>query len=169
MNKKVLIAYASKHGSTAEIANKIEEDLNHAGFECTNVPVKQVKDISGFQAIILGTGLYMGQWQKEAVQFVKRNMSALADQKVWIFTSGPTGEGDPVKLLNNRLYPEGLRAAIEGIKPKEITVFHGNIVLSKLNGFEKWIINKVKAAIGDFRDWQSISAWAAGIANSLNS
>lgn len=169
MNKKVLIAYASKHGSTAEIAKKIEENLNHAGFECTTTPVNQVKDLSGFQAIILGTGLYMGQWQKEAVQFVKRNMAPLADQKVWIFTSGPTGEGDPMKLVNGRLYPEGLRDTIEGIKPKEITVFHGSIALSKLNGFEKWIINKVKAAIGDFRNWQSISIWADGIANSLNS
>lgn len=169
MNKKVLIAYASKHGSTAEIAKKIEEDLNQSGFECTTLPVKQVKDLSGFQAIVVGTGLYMGQWQKDAVRFIKQNKALLENQKVWIFTSGPTGEGDPVKLVQNRLVPEGLRAAIEEIKPKDIAVFHGNIVLSKLSGFEKWIIGKVNAAIGDFRNWQSISSWATGIANALNS
>ena len=169
MNKKVLIAYASKHGSTAEIAKKIEEDLNQSGFECTTLPAKQVKDLSGFHAIVLGTGLYMGQWQKEAVKFIKQNKANLVNQNVWIFTSGPTGEGDPVKLVQDRLFPEGLRATIDEINPKDITVFHGNIVLSKLNGFEKWIINKVNAAIGDFRNWQSISTWATGIANALKS
>ena len=169
MNKKVLITYASKHGSTAEIAKKIEEDLNQSGFECTTIPVKQVKDLSGFQAVVLGTGLYMGQWQKDAVKFIKQNKALLENQKLWIFTSGPTGEGDPVKLVQNRLYPEGLRAAIEEINPKDVAVFHGNIDPSKLSGFEKWIIGKVNAAIGDFRNWQSISTWATGIANALKS
>jgi menaquinone-dependent protoporphyrinogen oxidase len=167
MNNKILIAYASKYGATAEIAEKIGEDLKTSGFEVDTLPANKVKDISGYQSVILGTALYMGQWRKEAVQFLKSNQGSLAKQPVYIFTSGPTGEGDPAELLQGKLVPENLKSVLEGIQPKEVTVFGGKSDTEKMNGFDRWIMKNVKAASGDFRNWQAISAWTSKISVSL--
>jgi len=109
----------------------------------------------------------MGQWRKEAVQFLKNNSKTLSDRPVYIFTSGPTGEGDPVEQIQGRLMPENLKPIMDVIQPKEITVFGGNVDAAKLNAFEKWIMNKVKAPTGDFRNWQAISAWTTKVADTL--
>lgn len=109
----------------------------------------------------------MGQWRKEAVKFLQNNQEALTKQSVWIFASGPTGEGDPMEQMQGRLIPNNLKAVLEGVQPKEITVFGGRVDPAKMNGFEKWIMKKVKAPSGDFRNWQTISAWTKKVSNSL--
>lgn len=167
MNKKILITYASKYGATAEIAEKISEEMKTAGFDVDTLPVKAVKDLSAYQAVILGVALYMGQWQKEAVTLIKTQKAALSAQPVYIFTSGPTGDGDPVEQLQGRLSPENLKAVLETIHPKEITVFGGKVDDSKLNGFEKWIMKNVKAPSGDFRNWQAIFSWTSKVSAAL--
>jgi menaquinone-dependent protoporphyrinogen oxidase len=167
MNNKILIAYASKYGATAEIAQKIGSGLQASGFEVETMPANKVKDVSQYQSIILGVALYMGQWRKEAVQFLKTYQGTLSSQPVFIFTSGPTGEGDPVELVQGRLVPENLKAVLDVIGPEEITVFGGKVDPAKMNGFEKWIMKKVKAPSGDFRNWQAISAWTAKISVSF--
>jgi menaquinone-dependent protoporphyrinogen oxidase len=167
MNKKILIAYTSKYGATAEIAKKIEKDLQVAGYDASAQPAKGIKDLADYSAVILGSALYMGQWQKEAVQFLKANQTALAEHPFWIFTSGPTGEGDPVELVQGRIIPENLKEVVDACNPKDVTVFGGIVNNEKLNLFEKQILKMVKAPSGDFRDWQAISAWTAKIANTL--
>lgn len=167
MNHKILVAYASKYGATAEIAEKIEGELRTSGFDVDILPANQVKDVSQYQSIILGVALYMGGWRKEAVQFLKTHQGSLSRQAVWIFTSGPTGEGDPVEQMQGRLMPENLKAVMDVIGPEEITVFGGKVDDAKMNGFEKWIMKKVKAPSGDFRDWQAISNWTTKVSSSL--
>ncbi len=167
MNNKILVAHASKYGATAEIAEKIGEELKAAGFEVDTLPAKLVKDPSVYQDVILGVALYMGQWQKDAVNLLKTHKSALSAKPVYIFTSGPTGEGDPVEGVQGRLSPENLKGVLDTIHPKEITVFGGKVDPSKLNGFEKWIMNKVKAPSGDFRDWQAIANWTSKVSAAL--
>jgi menaquinone-dependent protoporphyrinogen oxidase len=167
MNKKVLIAYASKYGATTEIAQKIAEDLKTATVEVDVLPANKIKDIAPYQMIIIGTALYMGQWRKEAVQFMKSQQGTLVKQPVYIFTSGPTGEGDPTELLQGRIIPESLKSILAVIQPKEVTVFGGKADTERMNGFDKWIMKKVKAGSGDFRNWQAISAWTTKISASL--
>ncbi len=167
MPDKVLVAYASKHGATAEIAEKIGEVLARSGLEADVQPVKKVKDLAPYQAVILGSAVYIGMWRKDAVRFVKANQSALADRKVWIFSSGPTGEGDPVELLHGWRLPKKVEPIAEAIKPRDTAVFHGNVDLDTLSGMEKMMIGKVEAPTGDFRDWAMISAWAEGVAAEL--
>ena len=82
---------------------------------------------------------------------------------VWLFISGPTGPGNPVDLLEGWYYPKSLQPIIERINACDITCFGGKVVLKTLNPFEKWIVNKVKAPEGDFRDWQAVTAWAEKI------
>jgi menaquinone-dependent protoporphyrinogen oxidase len=167
MNNKILLAYASKYGATAEIAQKIRGELQASGFEVDTLPANQVKDVSQYQSVILGVALYMGQWRKEAVQFLKAHQGSLSKQAVWIFTSGPTGEGDPVEQMQGRLMPEALKAVMDVIGPEEITVFGGKVDPAKMNGFEKWIMKKVKAPSGDFRNWQAISTWTTKLSDSF--
>lgn len=167
MDKKVLIAYGSKYGATKEIAEKIGEVLKQEGLMADVVSADKVKDIADYQGVVIGSAAYIGGWRKEVNNFIKKHEQTLAERGVWIFSSGPTEKGDPVKLLQGWLYPSGLKEIIERIKPRDITVFHGVINAQKLNFLEKYMLKMVKTEIGDFRDWDMIAGWAKGIAEAL--
>ena len=167
MDDKVLVAYASKYGATAEIAEKIGEVLRQEGLDADVVPANRVSKPEQYQAIVIGSAVYMGGWQKDAVKLLKNNEKLLAERPVWIFSSGPAGEGDPVQLLQGWRLPKGQQPIIDRIQPRDIAVFHGKLDLNKCSGFEKLVIKGVKSPVGDFRDWDAISAWAADIAKAL--
>jgi menaquinone-dependent protoporphyrinogen oxidase len=164
---KVLVAYASKYGATAEIAEKIGEVLRQAGLTADVLPADKAGDPAAYAAVVLGSAVYIGQWRKEAVRFLKDNQEKLAERPVWLFSSGPTGEGDPVELVKGWRLPGKVRAAIEVVKPVDIAVFHGLIDSEKMNALERFTIKNVKAPLGDFRDWDAIASWAANIAAEL--
>jgi menaquinone-dependent protoporphyrinogen oxidase len=84
-----------------------------------------------------------------------------------LFSSGPGGEGDPVKLTEGWRFPNGLQPVADRIHPRDITLFHGVIDPEKMNFLEKWMLKNVESPIGDFRDWDAITAWAAAIAATL--
>jgi menaquinone-dependent protoporphyrinogen oxidase len=167
MESKVLVAYATKHGATAEIAEKIGEVLRQRGLEADVLPVQEVKDLAPYPAVILGSAVYVGQWRKEAVEFLEANEGSLAERDTWLFSSGPTGEGDPVELLQGWHFPEKQQANVGRIKPREVIVFHGNLDENTLNFFEKGLIKMVKAPTGDYRDWDEIISWANEVAETL--
>ena len=109
----------------------------------------------------------MGKWRKEAATFLQVNEKTLAERPVWLFSSGPTGEGDPVELLNGWRFPESLQPIADRIQPRDTAVFHGALDMKKLNLIEKFMIKNVKAPLGDFRDWDAITSWATAIADEL--
>jgi menaquinone-dependent protoporphyrinogen oxidase len=166
VSEKVLVAYATKYGSTAEIAERIEETLIQAGLQVDVLPVKNVKDLEPYGAVVLGSAAYMFRWRSEAVSFLKKRKSLLSEMPVWLFSSGPLGKGDPVELLKGKRYPESLQPVIEAIQPEDVAEFHGVIDIKKLNFFEKIIFKKTEFQ-GDFRDWDMITSWAKAIADSL--
>lgn len=167
MDNKVLVAYATKYGATAEIAEKIGEVLRQAGLDVDVLPAKNVGDLDAYDAVVLGSAVYVGQWRKGAVKFLKANAQTLAERPVWIFSSGPSGEGDPVELLKGWRFPDGLKPIVDDVQPRDVAVFHGAVIAEKLNLIEKQMIKTVKAPLGDFRDWDSIASWAAQIAEAL--
>lgn len=167
MSKKVLVTYATKHGATAEIAEKIAELLQEAGLPTDVAPVKQVKELTPYSAVILGSAVYIGRWRKEAVKFLENNEQALAERDVWLFSSGPTDEGDPVELLEGWKLPEKLQPVAERIQPHDIAVFHGVLDLDTLNFIERTMLSKMDVPVGDFRDWEMITAWATAVADTL--
>jgi menaquinone-dependent protoporphyrinogen oxidase len=167
MDTQILVAYATKHGATAEIAEKIGQVLRQAGLSTDVLPAQRVDDLSPYQAVILGSAIYMGQWRKEAATFLGTNEKALTERPVWLFSSGPTGEGDPIQLLKGWRLPKAQQPIADRIRPRDIAVFGGALDPKKMNLFEKWIIKNVKASLGDFRDWNAIDTWAKAISDAL--
>jgi menaquinone-dependent protoporphyrinogen oxidase len=163
----VLVAYASKYGATAEIAQKIGDVLRAAGVPVTVLSVENVRDVSSYDAVVLGSAVYTGHWLKEAVAFLETNEKILATKPVWFFSSGPTGDGDPVNIMHGWRFPEAQQPIADRIKPKSTAFFHGKIDLHNLHFAEKLMMTAVRAKGGDFRDWESISTWAKEIATQL--
>ena len=160
---KLLVAYASKYGSTAEIAQVIGKELQIRNYQVEVKPVDEVDNLDGYDGFVIGSALYAGSWMKIAAKFLRSNQELLAGRPVWLFSSGPTGQGDPNELLDGWAFPENLKTVLETIKPKDIILFHGNIDLDKLNFGERMIIKSVKATVGDYRDWLVVRGWARTI------
>jgi menaquinone-dependent protoporphyrinogen oxidase len=163
----VLVTYATKYGATRGIAEKIGAVLIEEELQSDILPVKQVKDISKYTAMVLGSAVYIGMWRKEVEAFIRNNEITLSGIPIWIFSSGPTGDKDAAELMQGWVIPPALKPVIDRINPKDIIVFHGLIDSSKMNFFENWAIKNVKAPLGDFRRWDDISAWAKSIAAEL--
>ena len=167
MDSQVLVAYGTKYGATAEIAEKIGEVLREEGFEPDVLPADSVADLTPYGAVVLGSAVYVGKWRGEAAKFLEANEKALAGLPVWLFSSGPTGEGDAVELMKGWSFPGAQQDIADRIGPRDVVVFHGAMDSKKLSLPEKLIIKGVKAPMGDFRDWEAITSWAEGIAGTL--
>ena len=167
MDGQVLVAYATKYGATAEIAEKIGEVLSEAGLPNDVLPADKVGDLTPYRAVVLGSAVYMGKWRDEAAKFLEDNEKALAERPVWLFSSGALGEGDPVELMQGWRFPEAQQEVADRIGPRDIAIFHGVLDTEKLSLPEKLILKGVKAPTGDFRDWAAITTWATSIAEAL--
>jgi len=168
MDRKVLVAYATKYGGTADIAERIGAVLREAGLRTEVLPAGRVTDLAPYTAVVLGSGVYVGRWRKEAVTLLKANEQVLAGKPVWLFSSGPSGEGDAVELAGGWRFPKALQPVADRLQPRGIALFHGVVDEKKLGRIERWMIKNVKAPLGDFRDWDAITAWAQAIADALN-
>jgi menaquinone-dependent protoporphyrinogen oxidase len=167
MAKRVLIASASKYGATTGIAERISEVIQNY-CPVTLSAVEDAPDPSGFQYIVLGSAVYIGKWRKEAERYLIDYSDKLSERMVWFFSSGPTGTGDPVKIMKDWTFPQNLKSTAARIKPEDIVFFHGALDLQKCTLLEKILIRSIKAPIGDFRDWKTIETWAHRIGQSIH-
>jgi menaquinone-dependent protoporphyrinogen oxidase len=161
---KVLVCAATKYGATGEIANAVADVLAENGLEVTVIPPEQAGAIEQFDAVVLGSAVYMGQWMKPARELVDRSAAALAARPVWLFSSGPVGE--PAKPAEN---PVDVSKILQSTKARDHRVFTGRLVRKHLSFPDRAMASAIRAAEGDFRDWAEIRAWAAGIASALQS
>ena len=154
----ILIAYASRNGSTAEIAQAIGKELQAAGHAADVVEMGAVPSLSGYNAVVIGGPLYMGKMVGDVGKFVKRHRNELSKLPIAGFTVGLTPVSkDPAGMANAE---KALRDALAPLQPVAQTVFAGRLDPEKLSWFQKWITKKVKSPVGDFRDWAAIAAWA---------
>ena len=163
----VLVAYATKHHATAEIAEAIGEELRQAGLKVDIRDVNTITSIAPYAAVVVGSAVYAGHWQPSAIQFLEAHEGELAQRPVWLFSSGPTGSGDPVSLMKGWSFPEGLKSLAERIGPRDIALFHGKIDPTRLNFLERAAVKMVKAPVEDSRDWKLIREWAHAVAYAL--
>jgi len=168
LERKVLVAYASKYGSTAEIARRIARVLKGDGHKVQLLDTGNVDQIDKFDAVVLGSAVYAGQWRKSAVELILSHESSLSGIPIWLFSSGPTGEGDPQEIMNGWNFPDSLQAAASRIQPRDKAFFHGVLDSDQLSLPEKLIVKGLGAPLGDFRDWEHIEAWAEAIAKFLS-
>jgi menaquinone-dependent protoporphyrinogen oxidase len=164
----ILVAYASKYHATAEIAEEIGKTLRQtAGLEVVVRDVSTVTDLSLYDAVVLGSAVYIGEWQETAATFLKTHEKELAQRPVWLFSSGPTGETDPKETLKGWEFPESLLPVVDRIAPRGKVVFHGKLDLQNLHFGERLMIKAMHPPLGDFRKWDVIRAWADKIAQEL--
>ena len=159
----VLVAYASKHGSTQEIAQRIAEHLRQLGIQAEARPLEEVSDPGSYEALVIGSAIYYGSWMKEATEWVHRNQAVLAKLPVWLFSVGPLGaEGKDAEQQ-----PKEMAEFQQAIRPREQRVFFGALDHQRLSFAERMVVKAVRAPEGDYRDWEAIDAWSASIARDL--
>ncbi len=169
---KAIVVYASRYGSTREIAEFIAEKLRREGIEAEAESVDAALRVEGYDAVVVGSAVYMGHWMKEAAEFVRRNRDALTGRPVWLFSSGPLQLPPDITSLDDpKLRPEEIGELCEAIRPRDHRVFFGALDPAKL-GFGHRMIRKLPAGRdllpeGDFRNWDDIAAFAAEIARTL--
>lgn len=166
---KTLVAFASKHGSTAEIAQAIGAALTEMGVAADVRPAREVGSLAPYSAVIVGSVVQMGRWQGDAIDFLKRFERDLAARPTWLFSSGPTGgspEGD-VAVARAAASPDAIPA------PKDVAqraarigarghaTFPGKVGPEVGGIFARWVPK------GDWRDFDAIKAWARGIGAEL--
>jgi len=159
---KVLVSAASKYGATSEIAQAIANVLAEKGLEVTVVPPAQAGPIEQFDAVVLGSAVYLGRWMKPGRELAQRQAGALAARPVWLFSSGPVGE--PAKPADN---PVNVSTILRSTKARDHQVFTGKLVKKQLSFPERAIASATRVQEGDFRDWDNIRAWASSIADTL--
>lgn len=153
---KVLVAFASRHGATQEIAERIGERLAASGIDVAVVPVGDVEAVDGFDAVVIGSAVYVGRWLEPARTFVESHAEALRAQRTWLFSSGPLGE--PPKPSPERCVD--IDDLMEVTRARGHRLFAGRLDRSLLGVSERAVVRLVKAAEGDFRPFSEIDAWA---------
>jgi menaquinone-dependent protoporphyrinogen oxidase len=159
---KVLVSAASRHGATAEIARTIGETLTEAGLEAVAIPPDAVTTLDGYDAAVIGSGVYVGHWMDAAKNLVERYAGEFASRPVWLFSSGPIGE--PPKPEED---PTDLAEIMAATHARGHRLFAGKVDTAILGLGERVILKAVRAPDGDFRPWDDVREWARGIAAEL--
>ena len=161
--KTVLIAYASRMGSTQEIASAIGDRLADRGFAVEVVPAADAAGARDFDAVLLGSAVYLGRWEKEAISYLKREATALGERPTWLFQSGPSGPASEARRTGT---PRVVKRLCRSIGLAEPTTFGGNLDPARAKGrLARWVSKGDLA--GDFRDWEQIRSWADDVADQL--
>lgn len=164
----VLVTAATKHGATGEIAQAIGAALTERGVPAVVLPPEDVRDIGAYDAVVLGSAVYMGHWQPEAMALVDRGAAAWAGRPVWLFSSGPVG--DPNRSLTKQMGadPVDLPKVRAATGARDHRVFAGKLERKNLAFRQRMALSLFRGMQGDFRDWDAIRAWSADIADALH-
>jgi menaquinone-dependent protoporphyrinogen oxidase len=164
MLKRILVTYASRSGSTAEIAEAIGRTLSEDGMKVDVVSMKDVQDLSPYDAVVAGSAIQGSKWLPEAVQFIRSNRSALAQKRFAMFTVCIT-----MAMKNAANYREGVLTWVAPVrsmvKPLSEGLFAGMLDFKKLPFSWNVLMLRLTVALGifprgDHRDWSAVRAWA---------
>jgi menaquinone-dependent protoporphyrinogen oxidase len=165
---RALVAFATRHGSTGEIAVRIGEVLQNGGIQAEIRPAQEVTDIRPYDLIVVGSAVYMGKWQRPAIDLLKRFEREISERPTWLFSSGPTG-GNPAA---DAKVAEALAEPAAPWPPSEVArwatrirarghaTFGGHVGAGMGGLLERWVPK------GDWRKWNVIDEWASAIAAS---
>jgi menaquinone-dependent protoporphyrinogen oxidase len=160
---RVLVTAASRHGATTAIAETITRVLADEGLQAEWRRPEEIETFDGYDAVVLGSAVYVGRWLPAAMELAKAHEAALRQRPVWLFSSGPLGTPDAKPEGD----PEGVAELSEAINARAHRIFPGRVDRSQLSLTEKIVVRAVRAPVGDFRDWPAVESWARGIAGQL--
>jgi len=166
MSAVVLVAYATRHGSTQEVAEAVAATLREHGLEVELQPAREVRSLERYQAVVLGTALYMFRFHKDARRFLAHQRATLAERPVAIFALGP--------FNNEEKEWQGVRAQLDKelakfpwLAPVAKQVFGGKFDPAKLRFPYNLLPALKRLPASDIRDWKAIHEWASGVAEKL--
>jgi menaquinone-dependent protoporphyrinogen oxidase len=160
---KVLVAHASRMGSTSEIAQRIGEQLREAGHDVDVRACAEAPDTSNYDAVVIGSALYIGRWLKEARRYLQSQSGSLSRRPTWLFQSGPCGQGFDLGAVP---VPRGIRRLSGLIGSAPVATFGGRLDRDLATShLSRWLATGRLA--GDFRDWDLVRDWTGGIIGEL--
>ena len=151
MAQRVLVAYASKRGSTREVADAVAAVLCEHGHEVDLEPAAKVKDSSAYDGVVLGGSLYRGRWHRGARRFLRRHRGRLVHVPIAVFALGPRRDGAEAFERSRRQLERAL-AKVPDVEPGATAVFGG--------------VDRERGV--DLRDWEAIRAWAESFGSGLD-
>lgn len=170
MSNSILVAYATRYGSTQEVADRIAATLRESNLTVDVQPVKQVRTLDGYRAVVLGAPLYIGSWLKDAQRFLTQHQPALEKLPVAIFSLGPTRADEGMAEVRASL--DAQVGKYPWLKPVAVELFGGKYDPAKLR-FPDTLLKAFPASplhglpASDIRDWEAIGAWARGLVEKL--
>jgi len=166
MSKRILVTYASQAGATAGVAEAIGKSLAEAGSQVDVRPIKEVTDLSAYQAVVIGSAVHSGKWMPEAVEFAERNQSVLRRMPTAIFQVCMMLATDNAQYRS--MVPTWLDPLKQKLSPVAAGSFSGAVLLDHYPKFTdklgmRIFLASVKLKEGDYRDWKAIRTWAENL------
>ena len=164
MNQKILVTYATRTGSTSEVADVIAKTLQESGMLVDCMPIQKLPDLTSYHAVVIGSPIQNRKWLPEAVQFLQANRSVLSQKKVAMFTLCIT-----LAMRNGEKYRTDISAWIAPVRtmlqPVSEGLFAGVLDIPKIPKFSDRLKFRLSVLFGvwsqgDHRDWNAINAWA---------
>jgi len=158
---KILIATASRYGSTEEIAERIATVFRDGSAETEVRPAYEVEDLSEYDAVVLGTPLYNGKPLAGAIGFAKRLPVDLSEMPTAFFVVG-LGLAHPTEKIIRKVV-KATKDIITHLHPKDVGLFAGSLDYANVNWFVRLVMKLMKIPEGDFRKWDVIERWAQDV------
>ena len=152
--KKILLAYASRYGSTQEVAETITATLREAGFEVDIQPMDEVNALDQYDAVVVGAAIYNARWHPDAHKFLSQHQETLTQLPVAIFALGPLSTSDAAMQRSHHQLDKELEK-YPWLKPVAVEMFVGKMDPTKIGFFER-----LMSTTSDHMDWEAIRSWA---------
>lgn len=166
MPMRILVAYATRYGSTQEVAEAVAATLRERGRDTTLQPMHGVHSLEEYGAVVLGAPLYMFHWHKDALHFLERHRAVLVRQPVAVFALGPFHD-DAKEYQDVRDQLDKELAKYPWLAPKAIAIFGGKFDPARLTFPHNLLPALKNMPASDVRDWTAIRAWASDLATTL--
>ncbi len=161
MAKEILVAYATRYGSTLEVAERIAEKLEKLGHKCDCMDFQDVDDITKYGGLVAGSAIQMGKWLPEAKEFMEGKRVYLSKIPVVLFSLGITLSDPTDHVTRKALFATD--EICQYVTPKEIKLFAGRLIRDELIDADRDLVILAKPPFGDFRDYKQIEKWAEEI------
>jgi menaquinone-dependent protoporphyrinogen oxidase len=166
---RMLIGYASRFGSTRDIAIRIAGAVRSHGNEVDVRSVDEISDFDPYDAVVFGSGVYDGSWTTEATDLVRRHAAVLARKPVWLFSVGSFGDRHPIVGALIKKEPKEIGEFEQTVRPRDYRVFAGVIDLDHWPAWGRLLFKALGGRAGDNRQWPDIDSWAEEISREIRS